>query len=65
MDKQTHVALLREKSEPTLSIGDTVETEEGVSGVVIAKFFPRNEPSKRGYILEKVPAHKAVQDSTD
>jgi hypothetical protein len=50
-----HRIVTRRADEPRLEIGDTIPLEEGVVGVVVARYIPSGRQNQVCYVVELVP----------
>jgi hypothetical protein len=53
-----HRTITRRQDEPELEIGDKIPLEEGVIGVVVARFIPSGRQNQVCYVVELVPDDK-------
>ncbi len=56
--KPTRFEVVRDVNDPPLSLGETVEIREGLSGTIIAQYVSADDHTKAKYIVEPNPSEE-------
>jgi hypothetical protein len=55
MSQAPHRSITRRGDEPMLEIGDKIRMEEGIVGVVLARYIPSGRQDQVCYVVELLP----------